>query len=169
MSCPNCGAKLELPSQRFCQDCGTNLANLPDSSRITQKPLISQETRDYQRLQQKRLKPSSSRPLSKTSLGLGIVSVIIAVTTFNFGSSFFIEPYLLPLSLREVLILIFGILNIIGLVFGIISKITNIQAKRIETINVAMKAGSILGFVGTILNTLLAIVAFAIIAGVLIL
>jgi hypothetical protein len=160
MSCPNCGAKLELGNQRFCQDCGHKLLDFSNKPELEQQYSTSQETRNLRQLQIKSVKTSSSRPLSKASLGLGIVSVIIAATTFNFGTSFFMPPYILPLSVRQILIVVFGILNIIGLVFGIISKATNIKAKRIEIRNTAMKAGSMLGIMGIIFNTLLMIVAF---------
>ena len=144
MSCPNCGAKLEHPTQRFCQDCGTKLPDLSDSSELAQKLSVSQDSRDNYQLQQKSVKISSPRPLSKTSLGLGIVSVIIAVTTFNLGTSFFIEPYLFPLSINQVLLIFFGILNIIGTVFGIISKIFNIQAQKNESLNAAISCAILL-------------------------
>jgi hypothetical protein len=161
MSCPNCGAKLEHPTQRFCQDCGSKLPDFSDSSELAQKYSASQESLDVRQLQQKSVKISSPRPLSKASLGLGIVSVIIAVTTFNLGTSFFIEPYLFPLSINQILLVFFGILNIIGTVFGIISKIFNIKAQKNEDVNVAMKAGNLLGIIGTIFNVLLMIAAFA--------
>lgn len=163
MSCPNCGAKLELGNQRFCQDCGHKLPDLPDNSEQTQKYSSLQETRDVHQIQQKSVKRSSSRPLSKASLGLGIVSIIIAVTTFNFGTSFFIEPYIIPSSARQLLVILFGILNMVGAVFGIISKIINLKAKRTESLNKAMKVGSILGIFGTLVNLLLMIAAFTIV------
>jgi uncharacterized membrane protein HdeD (DUF308 family) len=163
MSCPNCGAKLELGNQRFCQDCGYRLPDLPDKSELTQKYSSLQKTRNTHQIEHKLVKTSSSRPLSKASLGLGIVSIIIAVTTFNFGTSFFIEPYILPSSARQLLVILFGILNIVGAVFGIFSIIINVQAKRTESLNKAMKAGSILGILGTLFNLILMIAAFTIV------
>ena len=123
MSCPNCGAKLEIGNQRFCQDCGKKLPDLPDNSKQLQKYSTPQEARDFHQLQQNPTSLPSSRPLSKASLGLGIVSIIIAATTFNLGTSFFIEPYFFPLSVNHILTILFGILNIVGTGFGIISKI----------------------------------------------
>jgi len=161
MSCPNCGAKLEIGNQRFCQDCGAKLPDLPDNFKLTQKYSTPQEAYDIHQLQKKPANLPSSRPLSKASLGLGIVSVIIAATTFNLGTSFFIEPYFFPLSVNHILTISFGILNIVGTVFGIISKIFNIRAKRIESLNTAMKAGNILGVIGTIFNAILMVASFA--------
>lgn len=160
MSCPNCGAKLEIANQRFCQDCGKRLPDQSDSSEITEKYSTPQETREFNQLPLKPTRLPSSRPLSKVSLGLGIVSVIIATTIFNLGTSFFIEPYFFPLSVNYILSIFFGILNIAGTVFGIFSKIFNIRAKRIELLNTAMKAGNILGILGTIFNATLTVASF---------
>lgn len=163
MSCPNCGAQLEMPNQKFCQDCGSMLPDFTKSSDLAQNFVASQETRNYLQLQQKHTKMSNPRTRSKASLVFGIVSIIIAMTTFNAGSSLFMEPYILPLSMRLIIIQSFGILNIVGLVFGIISKIFNTQAKKMESLNKAMKAGNILGIIGLILNSLLAIAAFSLV------
>ncbi|MFX0049008.1 MAG: hypothetical protein ACFE8G_12690 [Candidatus Hermodarchaeota archaeon] len=163
MSCPNCGAQLEIPNQRFCQDCGRKLPDFPKSSELPQKYSTSQEAREIYQLQEKTGKIPSSRPLSKTSLGFGIVSIIIAVTTFNLGSSFLIEPFILPLSVRQILIVSFGILNVVGTLLGFISKIFNLKAKKSEYLNTAMKAGSVLGIIGIIINSILMIVAFTLV------
>ena len=163
MFCPNCNTKLEMPDQRFCQDCGTKLSEFSGKSDLEQTNFTSQETQTIRQAQQRPLKQTSPRPLSKVSLGLGIVSVIILATTFNLGTSFFIEPYILPAQVRHTLMIIMGIINAIGLIFGIISKIVNIQAKKSEIQNKAMRVGSILGIIGLILNLLLMIIAFSLV------
>jgi len=163
MSCPNCGAQLEVPSQNFCQDCGKKLPDLSSNSDLAQKYSVSQEVRDVHQLQQKPVKHKSPHPHSKSSLGLGIISVIIAATTFNFGTSFLIEPFILPLSVRKTIIIAFGILNLVGIVLGIVSIMFRSQAKRSESLNKAMRVGSVLGILGTILNSLLMIAAFTLV------
>ncbi|MFX0011458.1 MAG: hypothetical protein ACFE9R_14190 [Candidatus Hermodarchaeota archaeon] len=161
MFCPNCNAKLEMPNQPFCQDCGQKLAEVSQNSELVKTYSEAQETPIIHQSQQRSLKQTSARPLSKASLAFGIVSVIILATTFNFGTSFFIEPISLPASIRHALMFVFGILNALGFMFGVISKIVNIKAKKSEIQNKAIKVGNILGFIGLILNLLLMIIAFS--------
>ncbi|NVM44871.1 MAG: zinc ribbon domain-containing protein [Candidatus Lokiarchaeota archaeon] len=160
MSCPNCGAQLEVSNQRFCQDCGKKLQEPSKNSELAQKSLTPPEYRENHHLHQKPVKIPTSRPLSKRSLGFGIVSLIIAAITFNAGSSMLTPPFLLPLSGRIILFMSFGILNIVGIGFGIISRVFNAQAKRRELKNTAMKVGSTLGSIGLIFNLVLMIAIF---------
>jgi hypothetical protein len=164
MFCPNCHAKLEMPNQQFCQDCGQKLTDVSQNSELAKTDSASQETQFIHQAQQRLLKQTSPRPLSKASLAFGIVSVIILATTFNLGTSIFIEPIIvLPASVRHTLMLVFGILNALGFVFGVISKIVNIKAKRSEIQNKAIKVGNILGLIGLILNLLLMIISFSLV------
>ena len=160
MSCPNCGAQLEVPNQRFCQDCGKKLQESSKISKLAQNSLTSPSYKANHQLQQTPVKTPTSRPLSKRSLGFGIVSLIIAAMTFNVVSSMVMPPFFLPISGRVILFVSFGIINILGIGFGIISSVFNAQAKRIELKNTAMKAGSTLGGIGLISNLILMIVAF---------
>ncbi len=165
MSCPNCGAHLEVSNQRFCQDCGNKLQESPKNSELAQKSLTPPEYSNKHQLQQKPVKTPISRPLSKRSLGFGIVSLVIATTTFNAGTSMLTPPFLLPPSGRSILIFSLGLLNIVGIGFGIISSVSNKQAKRTEPKNTAMKIGSTLGGIGLAFNSFLMIAAF-ILAGI---
>ena len=167
LSCPNCGAQLEVSNQQFCQDCGNKLREAPKNSELDQKSLAPPEYRNKHQLQQKPVKTPISRPLSKRSLGFGIVSLVIAATTFNTGSSMLTPPFLLPQSGRSILIFSLGILNIVGIGFGIISSVFNKQAKRTELKNTAMKIGNTLGSIGLIFNLFSMIAAF-ILAGILV-
>ena len=163
MSCPNCGAQLEVSNQKFCQECGKKLQEQSKNSELAQKSLALSDYRETHQLQQKSVKIPISRPLSKRSLVFGIVSLIIAVTTFNAESSMLVPPFLLPLSGRKTLIVSFGILNIVGIAFGIISHVFNSQAKGLEQKNTAMKAGRTLGSIGLIFNLVLMIAAFVLV------
>jgi uncharacterized membrane protein len=160
MSCPNCGTPLEVPDQRFCQDCGIKLQESSNISELAQNSLAPPRYKENHQLKQTPVKTPTSRPRSKRSLGFGIVSLIIAVITFNIVSSMVMPPFLLPLSGRIILFVSFGIINIVGIGSGIISSVFNAQAKRLESKNTAMKVGSMLGTIGLIFNLILMIVAF---------
>ena len=163
MFCPSCNAKLETPNQQFCQDCGHKLTDVSQNSELAKTYSPSQETQIIYQAQQRPLKQTSPRPLSKASLAFGIVSIIILATTFNLGTSIFIEPYIFPAPVRHTLMFVFGILNALGFVFGVISKILNIKAKRSEFQNKAIKVGNILGLIGLILNLILMIISFSLV------
>ncbi len=163
MSCQNCGAQLEVANQKFCQDCGKKLQEPSRNSELAKKSSVLPKYRETHHLQQKPVRIPDSRPLSKKSLGFGIVSLIIAVTTFNARSSMLIPPFLLPLSGRLILITSIGILNVVGIAFGIFSIVFNVLAKRDEFKNSAMKAGITLGGIGLISNFVLMILAFTLI------
>ncbi|NHJ19410.1 MAG: zinc ribbon domain-containing protein [Candidatus Lokiarchaeota archaeon] len=163
MFCPNCNAKLEMHNQQFCQDCGQKLTDASPDSELVKTYSASQETQIIHRTQQRPLKQTGPRPLSKASLAFGIVSVIILATTFNLGTSIFIEPYFLPAPVRHTLMFVFGILNALGFVFGVVSKIFNIKARKSEIQSKAIKAGNILGLLGLILNLLLMIISFSLV------
>jgi hypothetical protein len=160
MSCPNCGAQLEVPNQRFCQDCGKKLQESSKISKLAQNSLTPPKYEENHQLQQTPVKTPTLRPRSKKNLGFGIVSLIIAAMTFNVISSMVMPPFLLPVFGRVILFVSFGIINILGIGFGIISSVFNAQTKRVELKNTAMKAGSMLGSIGLILNLILMIGAF---------
>lgn len=163
MSCPSCGAQLEVPNQQFCHECGGKLPDSSKSSEFTQGPSISPENRNFHQIPQKSVKVPVSRPLSKRSLGFGIVSFVIALTTFNLGSGLIIEPIIFNYISRQNVFIALGVANSVGIVFGTVSTFFNKQAKNSEAINGAMKAGSTLGILGLTFNIFLTITAFSIV------
>jgi hypothetical protein len=152
---------LEVSNQRFCQDCGAKLPEFSKSSIISQESSYSADDRSFQQIQQKPIKMSSPRPLSKRSLAFGIVSLVIAMTSFNFGSSLIMEPTIFSFFSSRNLFIALGAVNSVGLVFGIVSIYLNKKARNLESINKAMKAGRTLGTLGLTLNIILTIVAFS--------
>ena len=164
MSCPSCGAQIEILNQRFCQDCGGELPDFSKSSALAQVSSVLPEDHKLHQLQLNSVKIPGSRPLSKKSLGFGIVSLILAVTTFNFGSSLVTEPTIFNFLSRQNVFISLGIANLVGIAFGIASRIFNKQAKRSEPLNKAMRAGSTLGVIGLTFNLILMITAFSLAA-----
>jgi hypothetical protein len=161
MSCPSCGAKLEVSNQRFCQDCGAKLPQFSKASKISQYSSYSAENRSSPQIQQKPTSKYEPRPLSKRSLALGIVSLVIAITSFNFGSSLIMEPIILSFFSSRNIFLIFGAVNSVGIVFGSFSIFFNRNAQNSEMKNKAMKAGRTIGPLGLIFNIILAFIAFS--------
>ena len=160
MSCPNCGAQLEVSNQRFCQDCGAKLPEFSKSPELSQKPLYSPDKSIVPQAQRITTKSSSPRPLSKRSLAFGIVSLVVAVTSFNFGSSLILEPIILSIISGRSLLIALGFVNLVGTIFGSISISFNRKAGNIESPNKAMKVGKTLGNIGLALNIILTLVAF---------
>lgn len=163
MSCPSCGAQLEISNQHFCQKCGSELPGFSKSSELEQKSSLSPENQKFYQLQQKSVRLSYSRHLSKRCLGFGIVSLILAVITFNMGSSLIMEPSVFYFLSRQNVFISISLAHLVGLMFGIVSRIFSKRAKMSEPSNTAMKAGSTLGSLGLILNIILMIVALSLV------
>lgn len=162
MFCPNCGKEIEIPNQRFCQNCGSDLSIVSETPQSMPSPQPAPKVPNSQFMEQKPVKIKG--PYSKRSLGFGIASLIIAMTLFNIGSSFIMFPtYGYGFYLISIAFIIFGIMHIVGLIFGIASRINSQQAEKLESINTAMKAGSVLGVIGIILNSILMVAAFVIV------
>ncbi|MHA2280473.1 MAG: zinc-ribbon domain-containing protein [Promethearchaeota archaeon] len=164
MFCPNCGAQLEIANQNFCQKCGSEIPGFSKSSELEQRSSPSPDNRNVHQLQQKSVKISDSRPLSKRCLGFGIVSLIIAVITFNIGSTFMPGVVIFYFVSMQYLFISVGIFHLVGILIGIVSRNYSKQAKSSEPQNTALKAGSILGLIGLILNIILMIAAFSLAA-----
>lgn len=162
MFCPNCGKKIEISNQKFCQNCG---CELPIVSEILPSRSSPQPTLQDTNVQFVERRPVNIKgPYSKRTLGFGIASLILAVTTFNIGSSFITIPnYGYFVRFVSIAFIVFGIIHIVGLILGIASKINNQQAKKLEPINNFIKAGNVLGIIGIILNTILMVISFAIV------
>ncbi|NVM37850.1 MAG: zinc-ribbon domain-containing protein [Candidatus Lokiarchaeota archaeon] len=162
MFCPNCGIKIENPNQRFCKNCGSELTEFSEELRKISNPNPTPQDLGVQFIQQRRIK--KSEPHSKRTLAFGIVSLIIAGTAFQYGASFIRFPFTdyLPRFVPTVFIIL-SISHIVGLIFGIASKINNQQARELESMNTFIKVGNVLGIIGIIINTILMVISFVII------
>ena len=92
MSYPSCGDQLEIPNQRFCQNCVSELPSFSKSFLLAQRSSVSPEDHKIHQFQQKSVKRPGSHPISKRCLGFGIVSLIIGITASNIGSTFVFDP-----------------------------------------------------------------------------
>ena len=159
MFCPNCGNKIEIANQKFCLNCGSELPIVPE---ILQSMSSPQSTQQETKVQFMERKPVQIRgPYSKRTLGFGIASLILAVTLFNIGSSLVtILSYDFFVRVVSIAFTVFGIMHILGVILGILSKINNQQARKLESVNNFIKAGNVLGIIGIILNTILMVISF---------
>ena len=162
MLCPDCGKKIEIPNQRFCQNCGSEFPIVSESLQSKSSPQVTQRDMNVQFMERKPV--IIKGPYSKRTLGFGIASITLAETIFSFGISFITSPsYSIIVRFIPIAFIVFGIINIVGLILGIISKINNQQARKLESINTFIKAGNVLGIIGIIVNTILMVISFAIV------
>jgi hypothetical protein len=165
MFCSFCGVELYDPNQRFCHNCGKGI-------RVTTRaPQPQAEPRQYiykTRPQAPRVyRDNKMSPFevggigkhSKKCLGYGITSLGIVLIGFLVSSGIFIYPfsYLLFYVFNyggPVGFIIITIFNFVGLTFGILSRVNKISAERVDSDNGVLKAGSIIGSIGLILNAI---------------
>ena len=163
MYCKNCGQKLEFENQRFCQYCGNIVQK---TYRSSQMEIIGDRNDSmpisppvYQSIGQKSIMKGSASSYSKKSLGFGIVSLVILTITFNIGSTAILDPifsYIFPL--RRLFIGL-TIAHVIGIMFGIVSRVFYRKAEEMEPLSTILKVGKILGLIGLIFNAILLIIA----------
>lgn len=162
MSCRNCGETLEYLNQKFCQNCGSEIP--PDISQLKHISPSTSEDLKIQVKTQMSIQKQGSGPYSKKCLGFGIVSLILAIITFNIGSSLLSGPilfYFIPL-LRIFIVFLF--LHILGLIFGSLSRKSYNKAKKGEFLNTALKAGNTIGILAFFFNIILLIADIVILA-----
>jgi len=159
MFCPNCGKKVEIPNQKFCLNCGSELPIIPEIMSPISSPQITQKDVGVQVSERK---PVQIRgPHSKRTLGFGIASLVLAVTLFDIGFSLVPIPSLdVFIRIVSIAFIVFGIMHIVGVILGIVSKINNQQARKLEPVNNFIKVGNVLGIIGIILNSILMVISF---------
>ena len=163
MYCKNCGEKLEIKNQRFCPYCGNKVQITYEASQMEaighRNDSMPISPPVYQNIGQKSIMKGTSGPYSKKCLGFGIVSVVILTITFNIGSTAVLEPIISYIfSLRRIFIGI-TIAHVIGIMFGIASRIYYGKAEEMEPLSSILKAGKIIGLIGIILNAVLMLIA----------
>jgi len=157
MYCKKCGSELEIENQRFCQICGTEIRSYRVNSqqgliRDSNKSLSSPPPH-YQDISKR-----SGGPYAKRCLGFGIISLIIAVISFNVGSSIIWDNlyYSYP---RDGVLIGLIIARVIGILFGIINRFSYNRAISVEPESSILKAGNILGILGILFNSILMLIA----------
>lgn len=171
MFCPSCGAELIALDQKFCQNCGCLISTISEGSQSKTiqpqytSPNIIQTTEGYVYVpvyQQKPIKKNEPPgPYSKKCLGFAIISAALVYVGYNIGSSamdllssgmypYLNFPFFISLGTLAVIIIL---INCVGLIFGIFSKIFSSKAKKTEPVNSVAKLGSIFSILGIIFNS----------------
>ncbi|MFX1390376.1 MAG: zinc-ribbon domain-containing protein [Promethearchaeota archaeon] len=162
MYCKNCGAELELENQRYCQNCGSEIQYSTSSSQTSSirdpyKPM-SVSPPQYEILETKKPKKDKPGSYTKACLGFGVVGLVIAIISFNIGSTIIMDPYFYYYSFRRLFIGLI-VAHIIGLIFGIISRINYGKAEEREPESSILRAGNITSILGLIFNSILLLIA----------
>ncbi|KKN24754.1 hypothetical protein LCGC14_0891600 [marine sediment metagenome] len=177
MFCPSCGEKLTDPDQAFCSKCGSEIgAPLEPPQKTSQSPPVSTyipisqqistktsqpppESTSVQVYQPKSVKKEKGGPgpYSIKCLIFALISIGLSISGLVIGSSSMIS------SIMPMMGIAFGflprlilaiVLNIIGLIFGIISRVNSSKAGELEPVNTVEKIGSILAIFGIIINAI---------------
>ena len=168
MFCQNCGEKIESKDQKFCASCGSETTDAPGAPQAPQAPQLKAEENQVSSpvksvpvLESKTIKVGGPGPHSKKTLAFSIVSLVLAGVGFALGGSYFIRmmnPYYYYYSYYSpfaFIVLIVGvILNVTGLIFGILSRTNCSKARKIEPANALEKVGSVFGIFGIIINSI---------------
>ncbi|MEJ2295384.1 MAG: zinc ribbon domain-containing protein [Candidatus Lokiarchaeota archaeon] len=172
MYCPNCGAELESPNQKFCQECGTQILGVAEPSSSKPEMDISQYSKPPSTATtiqpppqptpvpatQKAIRYDIKMEYSKKALGFGLVSFLIAIGSLFVIPALVIIPLLNPYYYNYgttiiFLPIVFG-LHGLGLLFGILGTVFGSKAKEYDSDNGMQKAGLVFGIIGIIINAL---------------
>ena len=161
MFCKKCGSELEIENQRFCQICGTEIRSYHSTSQLgsirdSYEPL-STPPPHYQDISHTHINKRSGGPYSKRCLVFGIISLLFAVISFNIGSSILWDSIYSPFP-RDRVIIGLTIARIIGILFGIINRLSYNRAISVEPESSILKAGNILGILGILSNSILMLI-----------
>ncbi|MFX1567419.1 MAG: zinc-ribbon domain-containing protein [Promethearchaeota archaeon] len=135
MFCSKCGVRLSDSNQNFCPNCGTEIITHAKTTSYTEKPQIE--------LVIKKQKGTPGN-FSKLCLGMALASLILGVVPL-YGGFFIYLGIGFYLSL---------VLNLVGLILGIFSKVYSSKAVIHEPYNSLEKAGSIIGIIAIIFNSI---------------
>ncbi len=177
MFCPICGEELKDQYQKFCHNCGSNISITPSQTmpdNVEEKPVIDSKTiQDNKNLSTSQPgfvgKEGNEIPYSKKCLAFSIASLIIVgfsifhlmfIVLFHFISNHPTADATFLENIRyEYLDLLNIALNITGLIFGIVAKNKNNDAKTFERENTARKVGGILAILTIVGNLIVFIIS----------
>ncbi|KKN32631.1 hypothetical protein LCGC14_0811820 [marine sediment metagenome] len=178
MFCPSCGSELTEPNQSFCSKCGSKIEatlEIPEiKTKIPRQISIntSHSTLESTYLpisQQKSVKKEGRPgPYSKKCFGFALASIGLAIAGLSVGSGSMM--FSMMSGFGNVLngfgflpgLIIAIVLNIIGLIFGILSRVNSSKARELEPVNTLEKIGSVFAIFGIISNAILIAVALII-------
>ncbi len=168
MFCPSCGTEITDPNQAFCSTCGSEIGAPLEKPQLrtespkqvsTNKSQSSPVSTYLPVSQQKPVKKEGQPgPYSKKCLIFAVASIGLAIAGLAVGSGSMISSFMPMMGgiyfgfLARIIIAI--VLNIIGLIFGIISRVNSKRAGELEPVNTVEKIGSILAIFGIIINAI---------------
>ncbi len=160
MFCKNCGEKLE-PHQKFCISCGSVVLDSPDAPQPrAEENQVSSTVRSVPVYDSKPINAGEPGLHSKRCFVFAIVSLVLAGAGLIYGGGnvmrllspyYYYYPYY-SFGLGGFTIAV--VLNITGLIFGILSKTNSSKAKKFEPINTLRKVGGIFSIFGIVLNSI---------------
>jgi hypothetical protein len=162
MFCPNCGEKLESQNQRFCASCGSRLQFTPIPEVPQEIPGEIQVTTPASTISVSEsipMKKDSQGSYSKRTFAFGFLSLVLAgigfILEFLAFFRFVIPIYVFPrLPSGPWLLIIALCLHMVGIIFGVISKVSSSKARTHEIENALEKVGRVFGILGIIANAI---------------
>jgi len=164
MFCPNCGEKLKSQNQKFCVSCGSVLYTPPDAPQLkAEENQVSSPVRSIPVYESKPIKIGGPGPHSKKCFAFAFVSIALAIVGFSFGGINLIRNFI-PFYYLQYYpggmgggpggLIIAIVLNITGLIFGILSRVYSSKAGIYEPINALEQFGSVVAVFGIIMNVI---------------
>ncbi len=145
MFCPNCGAKLTQSDQTFCASCGLDFTSI--------KSQLTPERSEISDRKQMPVRMGAPGSHSMRCLGFGIASIALAVFNLSYGLFILIfSLFFFDFNRMIVELIIISIIHIVGVIFGIVSRVNGQKARNLDPENAAEKVGSLLGLGGIIIN-----------------
>ncbi len=166
MFCQNCGEKLESKEQKFCASCGSVISNNPDAPDAPKAPKLKAEENQVSSpvksvpvYESKIVNIGGPGPHSKKTFAFAIVSLALGGVGFALGGTYFMRlfspyPYYYYYPFGPLALIVGGILNVTGLIFGILSRTNCSKARKTEPVNTLEKVGSVFGIFGIIINSI---------------
>jgi len=164
MFCQNCGEKMESKDQKFCASCGSEISDTPVAPQEpplkAEEKQVSSPVKSAPVYQSKPINVGGPGPHSKKTLAFAIVSLVLGGVGFALGGTYFMRLfspfyYYSPFySFGPVALIIGGILNVTGLIFGILSRTNCSKARKFEPVNTLEKVGSVFAIFGIIINSI---------------
>lgn len=161
MFCPNCGEKMEDQTQKFCTSCGSEMPFTSETPQLKKEVVQTSSTIQPQSIpiyKPKSVQIGGPGPDSKKCLIFAMGSIVLFVIGVSIGGFAFMRNigsfYFFPMFNIGFLGLIVAVVfNILGLVFGILSRIFSGRAAS-EPINNVERFGSVIAVFGIIFNVI---------------
>ncbi|MCK4382754.1 MAG: hypothetical protein KAW66_05615 [Candidatus Lokiarchaeota archaeon] len=155
---------MESKEQKFCASCGSEISDTPGAAQAPPKKVeenkVPSPVKSAPVYESKPINVGGPGPHSKKTLAFAIVSLVLGGVGFAFGGIYFmrmLNPYYYYYSymyLGPISVIIAGILNVTGLIFGILSRTNCSKARKTEPVNTLEKVGSVFGIFGIIVNSI---------------